>query len=128
MTTNFRYDQSKNFYNDFGQQFSDTVYSVTLAASTAASFSVPSTIGAGMPSNTGVNKKFLAMFSYSAGSSYADVFVTTNGTAAVPAGSSLAATFSELNPKAKVVNSGDVISCISAGTPSVTIALYSIRD
>jgi hypothetical protein len=125
MTTNFRYDSSKNFYNDFGQAFSDTIYSTTLAASTPAVFTVPSTVGLGQASSTGVNKKFLALFSYTSGY---DVFVTTKGTAAVPAGNTFASTYSELNPKAKVVNSGDIISCISTGTPSCTVTLYNIWD
>jgi hypothetical protein len=141
MTTNYKQDPSKNFYNDFGLPFSDTIYSVTLTSNTAASITVPGTIGMGMPasvSGTGYpgaqnayvkgTNKFLAVFSYSVGTGVGDVWVTTTGTAAVPAGASFATTYSELNPKAKYVKAGDVISVISAGTPSVCVAFYSIQD
>lgn len=110
--------------NGFGAPFSNIIYSTTLGANTAASVTVPGASGIGNI-NTTNNPQYLAVFSYSAA---ATVYVANNHTAAVPAGGSLAATTSVINPSARLVQAGDVISIISAGTPSVSIELFYLQE
>ena len=102
--------------------FCDDTYTTTLAGSTEATLTIPATKSVG---SIGIaTNEWLAEFSYSDG---AVVWVANNATAAVPAGATLAASTSELNPRYKRVKAGDIISVISAGTPSLSIALYSIQ-
>jgi len=112
-----------NGYNAFGLTFTDTAYSVTLTASTATALTIPS--GASMGGVPNTNKSlWLAIFSYTPG---AEVWVADNTTAAVPAGATFAATLSEMNPAARLVQGADVLSFITAGTGnSVSVILYSL--
>lgn len=124
MTTQYRVDPIVKGLNGFGINFSDTIYTATLTAATDTSIAVPKTAAMGTPC-AATNNKFLAVFSYSSGS---NVYVALNGTAAVPAGASFAASTSELNPTAKIVQAGDVIHMISAATPSISVAFYAIQE
>jgi hypothetical protein len=124
MATNYNIDKTKSGVNGFGLPFCNTIYSVTLTASTDTTVAVPLTSAVGAPTATTYNK-FMAVFSYSSGK---DVFVALNATAAVPAGNTFAAATSELNPTAKMVKSTDVIHFISASTPSITVAFYAIQE
>lgn len=124
MATNYNIDKTKSGVNGFGLPFCNTIYSVTLTASTDTTVAVPLTAAVGAPTATTYNK-FMAVFSYTSGK---DVFVALNATAAVPAGNTFAATTSELNPTAKMVKSTDVIHFYSASTPSITVAFYAIQE
>jgi len=124
MATNYNIDKTKSGVNGFGLPFCNTIYSVTLTASTDTTVAVPLTSAVGAPTATTYNK-FMAVFSYSSGK---DVFVALNATAAVPAGNTFAAATSELNPTAKMVKSTDVIHFYSASTPSITVAFYAIQE
>ena len=110
--------------NGFGSPFSDTIYSATLPANTDTTITVPSSSANGFPSAT--HNKYLAVFSYE---SAKEVYVANNATAAKPAGSTFAATTSELLPPAKLVKAGDVLHLLAATASSdVTVAFYSVQD
>ena len=121
MTTQYNVDIYTRGINSFGSPFCDAVFSATLAANTAASVTVP---GASSVPGTPI-PKYLAVFKVEAVS---PVYMTINGTAAVPAGGTLAATNSELisyPADAKIVKAGDIISVITAtANTDITIALY----
>jgi hypothetical protein len=122
MTTKFSMARDIGGFNGFGLLFSDTKYNTTLAANTAQSLTVPSVMGMG---GNGIYSEpvYLAIFSYAPGSS---VWVANNATAAVPGGSFAAAT-SELNPAARQVNGGDVLSFITADTSDeIGVTFYVI--
>lgn len=114
MATKFSMVRDINGYNGFGLIPTDTAYSATLATSTDTTLVVPSINSLGGASNA-VNDEpiLLAIFSFTQG---ADVWVSDNATATVPAGASFAATLSELNPAAWQVKGGDTLHFISAGT------------
>jgi len=123
MTTPFSMTRDINGYNGFGLAFTDTSYSVTLAASTATPLTIPGDTSLGRMGSTTKNR-FLAVFSYTPG---AEVWVSNNSTAAVPAGASFSASTSELNPGAKVVFAKDILSFITSEINiSVSVALYSL--
>ena len=114
-----------NGFNGFGLQISDTNYSATLAASTATPLTVPLTVTELGQSYGTAKARLIAIITSDPGSS---VWVANNGTAAVPAGGSFASTTSALNPAALEVKVGDVLSFISAGTPSVSVRFYWINS
>lgn len=111
------YNINANIYgtNGFGLPFCDNIFTATLAAATEATVTVP---GSGYT-------KYIAVFGYE----IAGVWVALNNTATVPAGATLVASKSELNPPAKYVKAGDVIHMITAtaGT-DVSVAFYTIQD
>ncbi len=112
--------------NGFGTPFSNTKYSTTLAANTEATVTVPGYTSAGSISATPTYNRYLAVFSYHAAR---NVWVALNATAAVPAGNTLVATNSELNPPAKVVKAGDVIHMICAtASTDVGVVFYALPD
>jgi|SRR6185503_10185011 len=87
--------------------------SVTLSASTAASFTVPAS-----------HQNWALFISCSPTVS---VWVSINSTAAVPAGATFAATTSVKNPPGLLVQAGDVISVISAtASTDVGLELYPL--
>lgn len=127
MTTNYNVDRTKNLTNAFGIQFSDTVYSATLAATTDTTIAVPLTSAMGAPTASSYNK-FLAVIS---STPTIATYMAVNATAAIPAGTTFAATTSELVPQgytAKMVKSGDILHFFSAGTPSISVAFYAIQE
>jgi dUTPase len=122
MTTQYNIPEVAHGINSFGTLFCDTIYSVTLAAATEASVTVP---GNGAMGSTGIDR-YLAVFSYKPGTS---VWVSLNATATVPAGATLVATRSALNPTAKQVKAGDVIHMITAtAATDVSVEFYAIQE
>lgn len=114
MSTKFAMTRDINGYNGFGLMFADDKYSVTLAAATGATLTIPGNFA-----------KWLVIFAYEPGT---HVWVANNATAAVPAGATLVATTSELNPTARHVKAGDVLSLITANTTAdVGVSLYAIE-
>jgi hypothetical protein len=109
--------------NGFGLPFCKTIYTSTLGANTEATLTIPGSSAMGVANSTS-KSQVLAVFSYEAAKK---IYVAVNGTAAVPAGNSLVASTSELNPPAKVCKEGDVIHVISAATGDISIALYAIQ-
>lgn len=122
MATFYNINDNTHGVNGFGSPFCDTIYSATLLATTDTTLTVPGKAALGMASQSGTNT-YLAVFSYTT-----NTFVALNATAAVPAGNTFAATTSELNPTCKKVKAGDVIHFYSSGTPSITVALYSVQE
>lgn len=100
-------------YNSYSPSFANYKLSASLSPAVATPFTVPSS-----------HKKWIVVFSYS---SVYNVWVSNNGTAGFPAGDSFALTDSELNPSPRLVNGGDVISCISANSvPEIGVLLYAV--
>ncbi len=106
MATKFNMTRDINGYNGFGLQFTDIAYATSLSANAEQHFTVPELS----------YELYLAIFSFDPGTR---VWVSNGDTAAVPAGS-FAATTSELNPTARQVKAGDILSFIS---PDVSVAL-----
>jgi hypothetical protein len=106
-------------HDDFGLNFSNQIYSVTLSTSTSTALTLP-----------GTAPRFRVVIKASANKS---VYAALNAAATVPAGSSFAATSSELIPvngvMCREVKGTDVLYFISADTSaSVTVSLYSVQS
>lgn len=106
----------KNFHGTM--PFSNTGVMILLAASTAISWTVP-----GIQSQL-----YRATFRCS---STAEIYVSLNGTATLPTTNTATAVsnqeFIPLN-EPKYVRGGDTLSFISAGTPSIGVALLQVQD
>lgn len=112
MTTLLDMNSDVRGYNAYAPQFADDNWLTTLSATVEQHFTVPSNYA-----------KWIAVFSYEAG---ANVIVANNHTAAVATGS-LTATFSQLNPATRYVESGDVLSLITGDTTAIVgVSLYAI--
>ncbi len=123
MPTSFAMTRDINGFNGFGLPFSIDKYSVTLDSDTDTTLDVPGTSSMGAACATTYNK-FIAIFSYQPG---ADVWVSVNDTAAVPAGNTFAATTSELLPSARSVQAGDVLHFYTADTTAdVGVTFYAL--
>lgn len=114
MSTLLSFGQDVQGYNTYAPYTATDKYSSTLTTGSATSITVPSN-----------HAVWIAVFSYQPGAS---VWVNLTGaTAAVPAGATLAATTSELNPGARMVNKGTTISMITGDTSAnVGVSLYAI--
>ncbi len=125
MTTKFNMSRDINGYNGFGLTFTDSAYSATLAAVTDTTLTVPSAIGLGKQGySTNATGQMLAVFSFDPGSS---VWVANNAVAANPGGGSFAASSSELNPAARLVNGGDILHFYSvSANANVSVSFYSV--
>ncbi len=110
-STKFILTRDINGYNGFGLPFAFDNYQTTLAANVAQTITVPSNFGT-----------WIAIFSFSPGT---NVWVANNDTAEIP-GASFASSLSQLNPVAREVHAGDVLSFITAEStnPYVNVALY----
>lgn len=123
MSNAFSLTRDVNGYNGFGLQFTDTAYQATLTANTNTTLTVPSGSALGR-SGASINNKFIAIFTFDPGVS---VWVANNATASNPGGASFAATNSELNPAARLVNGGDVLNFYTTGTGvNASVAFYAI--
>ena len=111
MSTKFNLVRDIAGYNGFGLPFAVDGKKTYLAASAEQHFTVPSNY-----------QWWIAIFSYTPGAS---IWVADGHTAEVPTGS-FSDTFSELNPAARLVKAGDVLSFITndATLPEVNVALY----
>jgi hypothetical protein len=104
-----------NGLNTFGLPFSNYKYNTTLVVGVLQTLTVPTT------GNT--NKNMLAIFAPQVG---ATIWVSLNGTAALPGGS-FALSTSESNPTARMVKSGDVLSFITDDdTATIGIIFYDL--
>ena len=105
-----------NFSNTF--PFSGQTFSILLAAGTALGITVPGVSG----------QQYRAKF---VRSSNAEIWVSYNGTAAVPSsGTSSSGNYQELVPldEARYVNGGDTLSFISTGGSSVSVSLLLVQN
>lgn len=111
--TPFSMTRDINGYNGFGLPFSINQYSATLAQNTDTTLTVPS-----------YANNYIAIFAYQEAST---VWVAKNNTAGVPAGSTFAATKSQLMPAAHYVAAGDVLHFFTADTSAVvSVMLYAL--
>ena len=123
MSTLFNQNLPRGALNDFSCLFSDTVYTTTLAANTAQSFTVPGSAPLGASAT--LKNNFIAVFKIQDGKT---VFVSVAGTAVVASGS-FAATQSELiiNGMGRHVTQGQTLSFITADTTAIiSVSLYSV--
>ena len=132
MTQQFRTQQEVKAINDFGQIFSDQIYSATLVAATATTLTVPGGgVMGGMSSYAGseTNSKVRAVIHTDLA-----VWVSVGLVADVPSGATFVKDTSELIPagaeKAYTVNVGQVLSFFSktGTTPSVSVAFYALTS
>jgi hypothetical protein len=114
-TTFLNFGRDVQGMNAYAPQPATNAYSVTLAANTARSITVPSNY-----------ENWIAVFSVSPTASIWVDF--TGATAAVPAGNTFAATTSERNPAARALVAGSTISVISANAQDVGVTLYAINS
>ncbi len=114
MSTKFNMTRDINGYNGFGLKFADDSYQTTLAANVAQTLTVPSNY-----------PNWIAIFVVSPGS---NIWIANNDEATVPGGSFLQDS-SELNPVARQVKSGDILSFITADAtnPYVNVLFYIIE-
>lgn len=123
MVTKYGLREDYEWKNDFGLQFTDTAFSIILAANNVSTLTIPGQTSMGGDRASQV-AYWLAIFQYSPTSK---VYVANNATATLPPVPPFLPTFSELNPAARMVKVGDVLSFISsAGGSEVTVLLYSL--
>ena len=126
MTTQYKLQKDVAGYNGFGLQFSDLKFSASLAITTDTTLAVPLSGSIGAPLDT-INK-FLAIVQVEANLS---VWSALNAVAAVPAGTTFAATTSELiiggEYYAREVKAGDVMHFLAptAGT-DISVVFYAL--
>lgn len=118
---NFNTNLALNLFNDFGSQFSDTAYSVTLGAATNTTLTVPTGTGIGKANDT--KAKFLAIFSYAPS---AQVWVANNHDATPSLTGSFVANATALNPRCKEVKSGDTLNFFSTPAAIMGVEFYAI--
>lgn len=109
MSTKFNMTRDINGYNGFGIQPTQDIQSTYLATSTAQSVTVPSNY-----------PNWIAIFSYTPGSG---IWVSFDGDTAEVPGASFAATNSCLNPSARMVYAGQVISFITNDSTSPEVSV-----
>jgi len=115
MPTKLGFGRDIQGFNTFARAPSTNKFSATLAAGVHSTITVPSSA-----------QNWIAYFSYETPT--ANVWVAINGTAAVPAGGTFAASTSERNPAEYLLKAGDVIDAISAdATVDVGVALYETQ-
>lgn len=112
MSTPLYFGRDVQGYNAYAPSPSTNIQSATITAGVARSITVPAS-----------HQVWIASFNYTSGASvYVDF---TGAVAAVPTGSTFAATTSTLNPGQRTVLGGSTISVITGNTSvDVVIELY----
>lgn len=126
MSTVYKLQKDIAGYNGFGLPFTDQKFSASLAATTDTTLDVPNSGAIGAPLNQ-VNR-FLAIIQVKAN---LEVWCALNATAAVPAGSSFAATTSDLiigsEYYAREVKAGDVLHFFApTAATDVSVLFYAL--
>lgn len=113
MSTKFNMTRDVAGYNGFGVMFAADGYKGVLAVGVEQHVSVPSNY-----------PNWIAVFSYTPGSS---IWVDGTTTAVAPVGA-FAATTADLNPSARFVTAGQVLSFITSDTtsPQVKVSFYVV--
>lgn len=112
-TTPLSFGRDQQGYNAFAPQPSTVKYSATLTVGSATSITVPTTF-----------HTWIVSFRYFPN----DVWVDVSGaTAAIPAGATLVATTSEMNPASLTLQGGDNISMITdLATADVSVVMWPV--
>lgn len=105
--TKFNMVRDINGFNGFGLDFAENNEQMLLLAGVEQHFTVPNV--SCVNGQSGLTNSWIAIFCIQAGG---DVWVANNATAQVPVGAA-AATTSQLNPTARRVKGGDVLSFIT---------------
>jgi hypothetical protein len=129
MITQYKIQKDVAGYNGYGLQFSNSKFSVTLSVTTDTTLAVPLAGSMGAPLDT-VNK-FLAVISVYNATGEGEVWCANNATAAKPAGSSFAATTSDMivqnKDYAREVKAGDVLHFYSpVADTDVSVIFYAL--
>lgn len=126
MATQYNIDDQSHGVNGWGLPFCDTSYTVTLGGASEQSLTVPLNISMGAAPAISHNK-FLAVITVEQAKK---VYMAVNATAAVPAGSSFAASTSALLPvqSCRFVKAGDVMHFVSAAGADVSVEFYAIQN
>lgn len=113
MTAQLNFGRDSQGYNAYAPNPSTVKYSATITNGNATSITVPNTYAV-----------WIVSFRYFPN----DVWVDVSGaTAAIPAGNTLAATTSELNPSSLTLNKGTNISVITSQTSAdVSIVMWPV--
>lgn len=114
----------KSTLGAYGAPYCQNIFTATLAANTEQTLTVPGISAIGNINAT-TTPQWLAVFTYQPA---LKVYVAINGTAAVPAGGTFAASTSSLLPTARILNTGDVIHVIAPAITDVSIELYYIQE
>lgn len=109
--------------NGYGLPFTNTTYSVALAAATDTTLTVPGLQAGGAPS--AIYAKMYAIFKYKV---EGEVWVASNQVAALPAGAAFAQTTGELSPECKYVRAGDVLHFIATDANEVSVSFFAVQD
>jgi hypothetical protein len=113
-TTHLNLGRDVQGFNAYAPDFSNLNYNTTLVANVEQNFTVPSTY-----------PKFIAIFSSNPGAS---IWVDSTTTASIPGGSFTTST-STLNPAARTVYAGDVISFVTTDTTAyMGVSLYVVQQ
>lgn len=114
MPTVLDFGRDVNSYNAYAPMPSNLIYSATLVNGAASSITLPSD-----------HAKYIVAFSYTPGASVWTDFSGAN--AAIPAGSTLAATTSTLLPGSRTCLAGSKVSMITDNaTSDVSIEIYAV--
>ncbi len=115
MALPFNMTRDINGFNGFGLPFTLDNWQMVLSTNVAQSITIPQLDN---------YSKYIAVFSYSSGST---VWVAANNVASFPT-SSVTTTTSQMNPAARKVNAGDVLSFITgdATNDEVGVSLYGL--
>ena len=135
MTTNYNADRTRNATNGWSRQFSDTIFSVLLAANTDSTCAVPLTSAMGAPCATSLNKFYVLINCTPAVSPTTDTYVALKTAAVKPVvaavGVVLNAVTSILIPPEGLcflVKSGDVLHFISNTANNVVVQFYAVQE
>jgi hypothetical protein len=110
--TPLNFKKDTNGFNSYAPSFTNLNYQVTLSASSAQSLTVPIT-----------NNYFVAVFQVTPGS---EVWIANGVTATLPSGT-FGQTSSQMNPGARYVKAGDVLSFITSNTTAdVGVSFYAV--
>lgn len=113
MTTKLNFGRDVQGMNAYAPEFATNHYSASLANGDEEKLTVPSNFS-----------EWIVAFSFQPGT---NVWVANNATAEVPAGTTFVSTSSELNPGARKVFAGDILSFITNNaTADVGVSLYAI--
>ncbi|MES2356261.1 MAG: hypothetical protein V4568_18020 [Pseudomonadota bacterium] len=126
MSTQYSIDDQTHGVNGWGLRFCDSSYTATIGATTDTTLAVPLNASMGTPAAS-VNNKFIAVITVAPSKT---VYVALNATAAVPAGSTFAASTSALLPiqSARFVKAGDTLHFYSAATADISVEFYAIQN